>query len=188
MGKVLSFINDKACKYSVTYGKDVRFYKNSVVHNISQVKKNILLSDSVHIKGELLIFGYGGSINIGRYSYVGIDSRIWSGEKIVIGTNVLISHQVNIIDSNSHELDHVEREINYKKLINRGHPTDKGSILTSPIIIEDNVWISFGATILKGVTIGKGAIIAAGSVVTKDVAPFTVVAGNPAEFVKKLKK
>jgi acetyltransferase-like isoleucine patch superfamily enzyme len=41
---------------------------------------------------------------------------------------------------------------------------------------------------LKGITIGKGAIVAAGSVVTKDVEPFTLVAGNPAKFIKYLNK
>lgn len=47
--------------------------------------------------------------------------------------------------------------------------------------------IGFNCIVLKGVTIGKGAVVASGSVVTKDVAPFTVVAGNPAQLVKELK-
>jgi len=46
----------------------------------------------------------------------------------------------------------------------------------------------FNVGILKGVTISKGAIIGAGSVVTKDVEPFTVVAGNPAKMIKKLEQ
>jgi len=48
------------------------------------------------------------------------------------------------------------------------------------------VWIGMEALILKGVTIGTGAIVGARSVVTKNVPPFTVVAGNPARVVKKL--
>ena len=59
-------------------------------------------------------------------------------------------------------------------------------VKTKPIIIEDDVWIGFGTIILKGVKVGKGAIISAGSVVTKDVESFTVVAGNPAQLVKKI--
>ena len=54
-----------------------------------------------------------------------------------------------------------------------------------PIVIEDYVWIATGAMILPGVTVGEGAVVAAGSVVTKDVPPWTVVAGNPAREVKK---
>ena len=67
-----------------------------------------------------------------------------------------------------------------------GFIADDKEISKAPIIIEDDVWISFNATILKGVTIGKGAVIAANAVVTKDVEPYTVVAGNPAVLIKKI--
>ncbi len=66
------------------------------------------------------------------------------------------------------------------------HWDTKGNIITSPIVIKDYAWISFGSTVLKGVTIGKGAIVAAGSVVTRDVPDWTVVAGNPAKNIKTL--
>ncbi len=52
------------------------------------------------------------------------------------------------------------------------------------IVIEDEVWIGTNVIVMSGVTIGKGAIVAAGSVVTKNVAPFSVVGGNPAKFIK----
>lgn len=55
------------------------------------------------------------------------------------------------------------------------------------IIVQNNVWIGGRSTILQGVTIGEGAIIGAGSVVTKDVLPYTIVAGVPARFIKKRK-
>lgn len=67
-----------------------------------------------------------------------------------------------------------------------GHFIESPFYRTSkPIIIGDNVWIGFGATILKGVTIGEGAIIAARAVVTKDVPPFSIVAGVPAVVIKE---
>lgn len=57
---------------------------------------------------------------------------------------------------------------------------DKGG----DVIIGDRVWIAYRAIILPGVTIGDGAVIGAGSIVTKNVEPYTIVAGNPARFIK----
>jgi len=58
-------------------------------------------------------------------------------------------------------------------------------LLRKPIVIGKNVWIAAGAFICPGVTIGDGAVIGARSVVTHDVAPWSVVAGNPARFIKQ---
>lgn len=55
-----------------------------------------------------------------------------------------------------------------------------------PVIIKDDVFIGHGATILPGVTIGPRAIVGAGSVISKDVPPNSVVAGNPARFIRTL--
>lgn len=60
-------------------------------------------------------------------------------------------------------------------------------MVTAPITINDNVWIATNSIIAKGVTIGKGSVVAAGSNVVKDVAPWTVVGGNPAKFIKNRK-
>jgi maltose O-acetyltransferase len=51
------------------------------------------------------------------------------------------------------------------------------------VVIGDHAWIGFRAVVLPGVTIGEGAVVGAGAVVTKDVAPYTIVAGNPAKFI-----
>lgn len=170
--------------YKWVANKDAVFYPEARVENHQYNKKNISVGAGTHVRGTLLIFKYGGRISIGRNAYVGDGTRIWSGENILIEDNVLISHNVTIADTNSHELDSRERSDRYKELVNFGHWENKGSILTAPVLIKKNAWISFGATILKGVTIGEGAIVAAGSVVTKDAPDFSVVAGNPARIIK----
>lgn len=73
------------------------------------------------------------------------------------------------------------------KLQHRLHP--EGRVLDGhgiSVTIGNDVWIGGHSTILPGVTIGDGAVIAAGSVVTKDVAPRTLVDGNPARLLKSI--
>lgn len=129
------------------------------------------------------MYPYAGKIKIGNYCYIGEGSRLWSESCIIIGDRVLIGHNVDIHDSNDHPIDYKERHKHYCDILSVGF-IDKYNLCSQPVTIEDDVWIGFGAAIMKGVTIGKGAIIAAHAVVTKDVPPYTVVAGNPAVFVK----
>ena len=73
-----------------------------------------------------------------------------------------------------------------------GHNPDEKSMrfstpICKPIIIHDDVWIGSNVTILPGITIGHGAVIAAGSIVTKDVEPFSIVAGIPARKMRMRK-
>jgi acetyltransferase-like isoleucine patch superfamily enzyme len=168
-------------------GVGFTFYPETIINNMQNNTAKIMLGANTHVRGTLLIFNYGGKITIGNNCYVGDGSRIWSGQEVIIGNDVLIAHNVNIIDTQAHETDAMERSERYLSLITNGPWSNQGNIQTKPILIKDKVWISLNAIILKGVTIGEGAIVAAGSVVTKDVAPYTMVAGNPAQFIKNVK-
>jgi acetyltransferase-like isoleucine patch superfamily enzyme len=95
---------------------------------------------------------------------------ISASNEIRIGNNCRIAPQVYLMDGDFHA---VEDRLAAGK--------------SRPIIIEDDAWLATRCMILKGVTIGKGAVVAAGSVVTKDVPPYTMVAGIPAKPVKKIK-
>lgn len=183
--EILNQRNINRCLYSITNNGGT-FYPEAAVINLQNDRTKIQVGKGTHVRGLLHVFGYGGEIIIGNDCYVGDHTRIWSGQKIVIGNFVQISHGVNIIDTSAHEIDAYERAERYIDLINNGPWEFKGNVLTSPIIINDYVWISFNASILRGVTIGKGAIVAAGSVVTKDVPAWTMVAGNPAKVIKQL--
>lgn len=107
--------------------------------------------------------------NLELGSFVAIDDEVnlYSVAKIKIGTKVAISREAFICTA-SHDITAANRPL-----------------VLAPITICDGVWIGARATILPGVTIGEGAVVAAGAVVTKDVAPWTVVGGNPAKFIKK---
>jgi len=102
---------------------------------------------------------------------------------VQIGNRVLISHSVNIHDTNSHSLSAQSRHRHFLDIFVDRASGGLDDIGSRPIIIEDDAWVGFGAAILKGVTIGRGAIVSACSVVTKDVPPFTIVAGNPARQI-----
>ena len=73
------------------------------------------------------------------------------------------------------------------QLISNNHDLENRRIITcKPVHICRKAWVGAGATILSGVTVGENAVVGAGSVVTKDVAPNTIVAGNPARFIKNI--
>jgi acetyltransferase-like isoleucine patch superfamily enzyme len=174
------------CMEQCNMGKGARFYEQAEVHNFQNNTGKITVGENTHIRGRLLIFPYGGDIKIGNNCYIGENTFVWSASSVKIGDGVLISHNCNIIDTNSHELNYKERLESYKKMLEKGHPKTTPNVQASPIVIEDYAWLSFNVGVLKGVKIGKGAIVAAGSMVTKDVPAWTIVGGNPAKVIKKL--
>lgn len=172
-------------KYQCSHGKESMFYQTAKIDNLSKNDKHIVIGNHCHIRGQLLVYPYAGKIEIGDYCYLGEGSRIWSENCVTIGNRVLIAHNVDIHDSNDHPLDYKERHQHYCDILKVGF-LEKYNLCSKPIVIEDDAWIGFGAAIMKGVTISKGAIIGAHAVVTKDVPSYTVVAGNPAQIIKKL--
>ncbi len=170
---------------NATINEQSRFYASANVINMQGKKTSIRIGHHTHIRGELLIYAHGGDIEIGSYCILGEHSRIWSSCSVKIGDRVLIAHNVNIHDNNAHPISAAARHQHFKAIITTGHPANI-NLNEKAVLIEDDVWIGFNATVMKGVTIGKGAIIAANSVVTKNVEAYTLVAGNPAVFIKQL--
>jgi acetyltransferase-like isoleucine patch superfamily enzyme len=129
--------------------------------------------------------GENGCCKVGDFTLLN-GALLMADERIEIGSHCLISWNVGIADSDFHPLEPAQRRIDAQAVAPffKDRPP-RPKLRTAPVIISDNVWIGMNAIILKGVTIGENSVVAAGSVVTKSVPPNTVVAGNPAEAVKK---
>jgi acetyltransferase-like isoleucine patch superfamily enzyme len=122
---------------------------------------------------------------IGPETYGWIKVFGWGeGSTLKIGAYTSISKDVTILLGGEHHTDWVTT-FPFPSLWESaqrftGHPKTKGDVL-----IGNDVWIGYGVTILSGISIGNGAVIGARSVVTRDVEPFSIVAGNPARFIRK---
>lgn len=145
------------------------------VENYLGDPQRITLGNHSYLRGRLMLYGHGGRICIGEWCYIGVRSEIWSMNSITIGNRVLIAHDVNIHDGMAHSVDPLERHEHYRHILGSGHPHNGlPGVESAPIVIEDDVWISFGVTILKGVRVGARSVIAAGSMVLSDVPPDTI--------------
>jgi acetyltransferase-like isoleucine patch superfamily enzyme len=121
-------------------------------------------------KSQLVV---GDNFYIGKFSQIECDA--------IIGHNVILANRVALIGKYDH---------NYQQI---GIPTRLASRIRQPdyfwkglhlkVVIEDDVWVGYGAIIISGVRIGKGSIIASGSVVTKDVEPYSIYGGVPAKKI-----
>ncbi len=134
-------------------------------HNMTVAKNQFILENvSVghHTYGELFVLteNYGAKLKIGDFCS--------------IASNVIFipisDHPTSYISTYPFKV-HVMGE--------KFEAVSKGDI-----IVDDDVWIGAGATIMSGVHIGQGAVIAAGAVVTKDVPPYAIVGGVPARVIK----
>ena len=116
---------------------------------------------------------YNPHLSIGDYSYIGDYLSILCADQIVIEDHVLMASYITITSEN-HGMN-PESSIYYMH-----QPLSTGKVQ-----IENGAWIGEKVIILPGVTIGKKSIVAAGAVITRDVPPYTIVAGNPAKPIKQ---
>lgn len=122
-----------------------------------------------------------GRLEIGPRVKIGMDT--WIAVNGVIEDGVQISSYVGIVGKNDHDLSTPgQRPFDAPWVFDGTMPMDE----RHAIHIERDAWIGYNATILSGLRIGRGALVAASAVVTKDVAPYAIVAGNPARQVGSL--
>jgi len=113
---------------------------------------------------------HGTEIRVGRNVFINQNCTIYDLGGVDIGDDVLIGPNVSIITS-GHPLEPSQR---------------RAGVTAAPIVIERNVWIAAGATVIGGVTVGENSVVAAGAVVTHDVPPNSLVAGVPAKVIRAL--
>jgi acetyltransferase-like isoleucine patch superfamily enzyme len=113
----------------------------------------------------------GKNLVIGDDVDVALESLISTSGGVTIGDRTLIGYRTQILSTN-----HVIPE-GRKRILGQGHVKKR-------ITIGSDVWIGANCIILAGINIGEGAVVGAGSVVTKDVEPYTIVAGNPARVIR----
>lgn len=130
-----------------------------------------------------LIRLFGGKI--GRHVRIYGGSRIWEPHNLTLGENCWIDNQVQLYSVAPIQIgsDVVVSAGSFICTASHDVSSPTFDLVTAPVVIGDCAWICARAIVLPGVSVGEGAVVGAGSVVTKDVQPWTVVAGNPAKVV-----
>lgn len=158
---------------------------------------NIFCASVRRVQSWLLLRGKSSFLKYGRDVHVGRGTRLWApnemkiGDCVYFGKNVtiecnctigryaLIANNVAIVGRRDHDFRALGIPVRLSPWI--GNSSDPKALAAA--IIGDDVWIGYGAIVLSGTAIGRGAIVGAGSVVTKDVADYAIVSGNPAVVV-----
>jgi acetyltransferase-like isoleucine patch superfamily enzyme len=172
---ILRFLRALWIKY-----KKVRKFRNSSLHPRATINlKAELTGCQVAEGGRVAQYADVRHTIIGRYSSIGRYSKLTHCE---IGNFCSISWDVTI-NARNHTLNCLTTSA--FPYVRRLGFTNRDDIHYETVLIGHDVWIGAGVIILPGVRIGDGSVVGAGSVVTKDVAPFSIVAGNPAREIRK---
>lgn len=184
-----TYIDQTAAIKNSTYSFPIHLYKNCLLSNSSLGSFCSVGDDSVVARSTLSNYvvinrrNYVNDSRIGAFSYTGLNTIInYSniGKFCSIARNVDIGGFDHITDSIS-----TLPRFRYDQMTKEKLPSLSESFSPDHLCqIGNDVWIAAGAIVLHKATVGNGAIIGAGSVVTKDVPPYSIVAGNPATVIK----
>ena len=154
------------------FGFRSRLASPALLSNSSRVR--IGRGVSIRKGARIEVVSDGGSIEIGDGTSIQLDFHCGAAERVIIGRDVLIGGRVYISDH-----DHVFDRHDLP-------PRRCKDLISSPVVIEDGVWLGEGSVILKGVRIGRRSVVGANAVVTRDVPSGCVVGGVPARVVRQI--
>lgn len=155
-------------KNKIQFIKNIYIWRNKNIHNKTSIVNNFIFENVIvgnETYGDLEVYDYGTP-----------------NEKLIIGNYVSIANGVRFLLGGNHQITTFTTYPLKAKFTGSDFHLD--ATTKGPIIIEDEVWIGLGVTILSGVKIGRGAIVAAGSVVSKEIPEFTIAGGCPAKVIK----
>ena len=149
--------------------------KHAVIHRSVRMDtppyRKFYLGDYSVVESFACINNAVGDVIIGDHTRIGLHNTIIG--PVTIGSHVNLAQGITITALN-HNFSDAEKRI------------DEQGVNTTPVVIEDDIWIGANAVILPGVTIGQHSVVAAGAIVTKDVPPHSLVAGVPAKVIKQI--
>lgn len=156
---------------------------SSVSLQWGSTKEDVVLDEHCELFGQIESYNHG-KVTMGKWSKVGMGTKINCVNCITIGDETAIADFVTIVDHNFHPVNPDDRR--YMRHTPHGSRERQPMYsANAPIVIGKNVWIGSGVRICKGVTIGDNAVIGACSIVTKDIPANCVAVGNPAKVVKE---
>ena len=164
----------EACNYYSQEAQKITCEINYTFHTFEETRELFSKLIGKEVSDDFRVFppfftDFGKNIHLGKNVFINAGCKFQDQGGIYIGNDALIGHNVVMATLNHDE-----------------NPEDRANLIAAPINIGNKVWIGSNATILPGVTIGDGAIIAAGAVVTKDVDEYSIVAGVPSKFIRKV--
>jgi acetyltransferase-like isoleucine patch superfamily enzyme len=168
-------------------GDNFRSTNKTLIRNMGSIGQ-VRIGNFVTLLDDELTCYEKGTIEIGDHVRMSVRGKIISGQSVSIGNYCTFERDVTIRDMNERAMDAHERGRPANRFQERGIWPDgtKAGFASAAVTIGSDVWVGECSIILKGVSLGNGCVVAPGSVVTQSFPAFSLVAGSPARFVRKV--